>query len=150
MSYRKGTMYLITMFTLISNSSKEFSGGAIVHLLTKRLQDLPNKDFSLVEISFSSDDLVSSFTKAHNGKAPEIVRYSEEDYQRDMNKDFLSAMGAARLKSLVEGTEWPGEVISDFDGWEKKDLEHYVRECMEASPPELLRSRVAELTKPKK
>lgn len=137
----------IPLLTLYS--SKEFSAGAIAHLLTKRLHDLPGKEFSLVEISFTSDDLVSTFTKV-NGEPPEITKYSEEDYQRDMNKDFLSAMGASRTKGLVEGTEWPGEVISDFEGWEKKDLEYYVRECMTSTPPEQLYARVGGLTKEKK
>ena len=67
-----------------------------------------------------------------------------------MNKDFLSAMGAARSKGLATGTEWPGEIVSDFDGWEKKDLEYYVRESLTTSPPDQLVARAAAMTRPSK
>lgn len=114
--------------------SEEFSGQALVHLLLNRVTDLPSKSFSLVEISFSAQDLIAVFTKLHDGEEPTIIKYTEEDYQRDLYKDFMGAMGAAGKKGLAVGAEWPGEVVSDFPGWEVKTLEDYVRPVLTGKP----------------
>jgi hypothetical protein len=122
----------LTMFTC--PRSKEFSGQALVYLLLHRLADLPNRSFSLVEIPFSARDLITLFTKIHKGQEPLIVKYSEEQFQQDLHRDFFGAMGAASKKGLAVGTDWPGEVVSDFPGWQKKTLENYVEECMASEP----------------
>ncbi|KAH8892718.1 NAD(P)-binding protein [Thozetella sp. PMI_491] len=115
-------------------TSKEFSGQALIYLLLHRLADLPNRSFSLVEIHFGARDLVAVFTKLHNGQEPTIVKYTEEDYQRDLHRDFLSAMGAASKKGVAVGAKWPGEIVSKFPGWQERTLDDYVKECLEAEP----------------
>ena len=112
--------------------SEAFSGQALVYLLLNRLADLPNASFSLVEIPFSAQDLITLFTKLHDGRAPAIVRYTEEEYQTDLKKDILAAMGAASKKGLAVGVAWPGEVVSTFPGWQQKTLEDYVKPSMTA------------------
>lgn len=107
--------------------SKAFSGAAIVHLLLNRLEDLPNRTFSLVELDFSAHDLISAFTELHNGTKPRIVAYSEEEYQRDLQHGMMAAMGAARTKGLSVGATWPGEKVQTFLGWESKSLKEWVK-----------------------
>lgn len=102
--------------------------------MLNRPADLPNKSFSLVEIEFSAQDLIALFTKLHNGQEPTIIKYTEEDYQRDLHKDFMGAMGAAGKKGLAVGSAWPGEKVSSFPGWEPKTLEDYVRPCLTGKP----------------
>ncbi|KAH8664521.1 hypothetical protein BX600DRAFT_550544 [Xylariales sp. PMI_506] len=115
-------------------TSKEFSGQALVHLLLHRLADLPNHSFSIVEISFSAKELIALFTKLHDGQEPTIAKYSEDDYQRDLKRDFFSAMRAASKKGLAVGVEWPGEIVSGFAGWQKRTLEDYVKESLASEP----------------
>ena len=110
------------------SSSKAFSGAALVHLLLHRLHDLPNSTFSLVELEFSSQDLVSIFTKLHNGTTPEIEEYTEEDYHRDLQGGLMQAMRAGRTKGLATGTRWPGEKIQEFKGWEAKSLAEWIKQ----------------------
>ena len=115
---------------MLNRRSEEFSGQALVHLLLNRLSDLPNNTFSIVEIDFSSQDLIDVFTKI-NGKAPSINEYTEEEYQTDLShKGFFDAMRAGRNKGLAVGCTWPGEKIQDFPGWQKRTLEEYVRTAL--------------------
>jgi hypothetical protein len=111
-------------------TSEAFSGQALTYLLLNRLDELPNKSFSLVEIHFSAQDLIAVFTKLHGGEEPTITKFSEEEYQEGLKKDVFSAMGAASQKGLAAGTEWPGEVVSSFPGWQQKTLEDYVKRAM--------------------
>ncbi|KAJ7784622.1 hypothetical protein B0H16DRAFT_1493202 [Mycena metata] len=115
-------------------TSKEFSGQGLVHLLLHRLADLPNRSFSLVEISFGSRDLITLFAKLHDGQEPTIVQYTEEDYQRDMQRDFFPALGAASKKGMAVGVKWLGEIVSGFPGWQERTLEDYVKECLTMEP----------------
>ncbi|KAJ7740104.1 hypothetical protein B0H16DRAFT_58701 [Mycena metata] len=115
-------------------TSKEFSGQVLVYLLLHRLADLPNRSFSLVEISFGARDLITLFTKLHDGQEPTIVKYTEEDYQRDLQRDFMGALGAASKKGMALGAKWPGEMVSKFPGWQERTLEDYVKECMTMEP----------------
>jgi hypothetical protein len=85
-------------------------------------------------MTFSAQDLIDVFTKLHNGQEPTIVKYSEEDYQRDLKAGFYPAMGAASKKGLAVGVTWPGETISDFPGWQKKTLESYVQHLIDVGP----------------
>lgn len=114
--------------------SKEFSGQALVYLLLYRLTDLPNRSFSLVEIPFSARDLIAAFTSLHSGQEPTITKYTEGDYQRDLQQDFFSAMGAASKKGLAVGAKWPGEVVSEFSAWQERTLWDYIKECLAAEP----------------
>jgi hypothetical protein len=113
-------------------TSREFAGHALVHLLLHRLSDLPNAAFSLVELQFSVQDLIALFTKLHDGKEPTIVKYTEEEYQRDLHGSFFGAMGAASKKGLAVGVSWPGEVVSgkDLPGWKERNLEEYLSEYL--------------------
>ncbi|KAH8655761.1 hypothetical protein BX600DRAFT_515455 [Xylariales sp. PMI_506] len=122
-------------------TSKEFSGQALVYLLLHRLADLPNRAFSLVEISFSAQDLIELFKKLHDCQEPTILKYTEDDYQRDLHRDFIGALGAAGRKGLAVGVQWPGEIISGFPGWKEKTLEDYVRECLATEPLQLANLR---------
>jgi hypothetical protein len=114
--------------------SKEFSGQALVYLLLHRLADLPNRSFSLVEIAFSAQDLITLFTSLHSGQETTIDKYSEDDYQRDLQKDLFSAMGAASRKGLAVGVKWPGEIVSEFPGWQERTLRDYMDECLAMEP----------------
>jgi hypothetical protein len=105
-----------------------------VYLLLHRLADLPNSSFSLVEIPFSSQDLIALFTKLHSGQEPTIVKYTEEDYQRGLKQGFFDAMGAASKKGLAVGVKWPGEIVSGFPGWQERTLEDYLKECLAEKP----------------
>ena len=119
----------------------------MTHLLLHRLKDLPNRSFSLVELQFSAQQLIELSKKRHDGQEPTIVKYSEEEYQRDMMKDFFSAMGAASKRGLAFGVEWPGEVVSDFPGWQKRTLEYYVEECLGQEPVTMASLKNADLSK---
>jgi hypothetical protein len=114
--------------------SKEFSGQALTYLLLHRLADLPNHSFSLVEVRFGARDIVQVFKKLHGNQEPNIIKYSEEDYKRDLHRDFVGAMNAASKKGLAVGVKWPGEVVSEFPGWQKRGLEDYVQESLASSP----------------
>jgi len=113
-----------------SGSSKDFTGAAIVHLLLNRLNDLPNHTFSLVELDFSSDDIMTTFSELHNGDDPEIIDYTENDYRRDLKDGLMGAMRAGRMKGLAVGCDCTGEKVQGFTGWQEKTLEEYVREFM--------------------
>lgn len=96
--------------------------------------------FSLVEIPFGAQDLIRVFTHIHDGEVPEIIKYTEEDYLRDIEKDFFSAMGASSKKGLALGVDWPGEIISSFSGWKSRSLEDYVRESVAGEPLDLFKT----------
>jgi len=111
-----------------SGSSKDFTGAAIVHLQLNRLNDLQNHTFSLVELDFSSDDIITTFSELHNGDDPEIIEYTENDYRRDLKDGLMGAMRAGRMKGLAVGCDWTGEKVQGFTGWQEKTLEEYGRE----------------------
>jgi len=114
----------------VSLSSKDFSGDAIVHLLLHRLADLPNRTFSIVELDFSAQDLISTFTALHNGAKPEITEYTEDDYQRDRGSGMREAMRAGRTKGLAVGTDWPGEKVQVIPGRQNRSLEGWIKEYL--------------------
>ncbi|KAJ7044061.1 hypothetical protein C8F04DRAFT_1228913 [Mycena alexandri] len=124
----------VSCYTFLCPRSKEFSGQALVYLLLHRLADLPNRSFSLVEISFGARDLITLFTKLHHGQEPTIVKYTEEDYQRDLRRDYFGAMGATSKKGVAVGAKWPEEIVSGFPGWQERTLEEYVKECLATEP----------------
>lgn len=105
-----------------------------MYLLLHRLADLPNHSFSLVEIAFSSRDLMTLFRELHIGQMPTIVEYTEANYQRDLKQDFFAAMGAASKKGLAVGTKWPGEIVSGFPGWQERTLDDYLKESLAKKP----------------
>ena len=118
-----------------------------MHLLLHRLTDLPSRSFSLVEVSFSAQDLIAVFKKLHNGHEPTIVKYTEEEYQRDIHDNFLSSLGAAGKKGLSVGVKWPGEIVSSLPGWQEKTLEDYVKGSLEGEPATLANFKDVDLSK---
>lgn len=120
-------------------SSKAFTGLAFSHLILDRTAELPNKTFSIVELSFSAQEAMDVMTSL-NGSSPTIEKYTEEDYQRDVHPKsatgfsraaFGTVMRAARLKGMSEGTDWPGTMIdSNLNGWPNKSLEDYMKAAL--------------------
>ena len=98
-----------------------------MHLLLHRLQDLPNRTFSLVELQFSSSDLIDEFTKLHGGTTPTIKEYTETQYQAALSSgEFGAVFRAAGTKGLARGVSWPGEIIDTFEGWQRRSLGEYI------------------------
>lgn len=115
------------------NSTLEYIGFALSHLVVTRPAELANKTFQLIEFSATGNEFLELLTRA-SGKQATITELSDEAWDEAFEKGGFGSLGLAIRRKWGNGDwSYDGERVA-VEGWKGKTLEDVVRKyAMEPS-----------------
>jgi hypothetical protein len=98
-----------------------------VHEIVTDASALAGTTLSLYNLAPTGKEVVAALERV-KGSKPEIVEFTEAQYQAALDKGPGEAIGAALTRKWGTGQVFKGKVVTSVDGYEQKSLDEVLKQ----------------------